>query len=522
MDPTLLIEAGKGAIVGGLIGWLTNRLAVWMLFHPKKERRVFGKKVPLTPGLVVKNQEKLAEAIGRAVSRDLLDSETLLEHFQQLNLAAPIRSLLLEERKELAASDQSLADLLGPEHRPGLEKIQASIAEDLAGRLELLTESLERGDPTARTVIRGALGDAFESPIGDYLKPEQRLALRRWLMAQAQTYLSSASGDEFLQRSVSRVLDSLPGSPALDALVDLAQEIIDPLVPDITEALQGGMAEYIASKDFADLARPRLARRLYELIIDRYPMAAMFLSEKTIREMLDQRWDAIADEAEALLRHEKLNARISEYIREHGPEMLANLGNSFAEEQKNERLVRLIADELRNLALNALNGEQLARAVDELMDQAAGYSASDIVERNEAWLDEVTRLASVRLGAWLRKERGMEIVRETMETFIHGLLFRKPVSEIVRFLPEEEWEAMSHVLGQMVQRRALRLLPTILREHVDIAGLVTAKIRDFDSEQIEQIILRVSGRELKGIVRLGGVIGLVVGAVMQVIYHLTG
>ncbi|HMZ51491.1 MAG TPA: DUF445 family protein, partial [Candidatus Sumerlaeota bacterium] len=91
---TILLEALKGAITGSIVGWLTNWLAVWMLFHPRKPWRIFGLPVPLTPGLVVKNHARLAEAIGRSVSRDLLAPETILAHLEKTNLAGTIEELL--------------------------------------------------------------------------------------------------------------------------------------------------------------------------------------------------------------------------------------------------------------------------------------------------------------------------------------------------------------------------------------------------------------------------------------------
>ena len=39
-------------LIGGLIGWITNALAIWMLFHPYHEKKFLGLRVPFTPGLI--------------------------------------------------------------------------------------------------------------------------------------------------------------------------------------------------------------------------------------------------------------------------------------------------------------------------------------------------------------------------------------------------------------------------------------------------------------------------------------
>jgi len=63
-------------ILGGLIGYYTNDIAIKMLFRPYKAVYVLGKKVPFTPGLIPSNQERLGQNIANAilagVLRDLL------------------------------------------------------------------------------------------------------------------------------------------------------------------------------------------------------------------------------------------------------------------------------------------------------------------------------------------------------------------------------------------------------------------------------------------------------------------
>ena len=46
-------------LVGAVIGYFTNFIAVKMLFFPKREIRVFGKRLPFTPGAIPKGKERL-------------------------------------------------------------------------------------------------------------------------------------------------------------------------------------------------------------------------------------------------------------------------------------------------------------------------------------------------------------------------------------------------------------------------------------------------------------------------------
>lgn len=68
-----------GPLIGAIIGYFTNFIAVKMLFHPHTEKRLFGKRLPFTPGVIPKNKPRLAHAIGEAVANVLLTKQDIAE-----------------------------------------------------------------------------------------------------------------------------------------------------------------------------------------------------------------------------------------------------------------------------------------------------------------------------------------------------------------------------------------------------------------------------------------------------------
>lgn len=65
-------------LVGALIGYCTNYIAIKMLFRPRKPVYVLGKKIPFTPGVIPKNQDRIASAVGNAVGHTLFTKEDIL------------------------------------------------------------------------------------------------------------------------------------------------------------------------------------------------------------------------------------------------------------------------------------------------------------------------------------------------------------------------------------------------------------------------------------------------------------
>ena len=70
-------------LVGGAIGYVTNRLAVKMIFRPIEPRRVLGVTVQ---GLIGRRQEEIAVSIGRVVGAHLVSHEDVVAAFESLDL----------------------------------------------------------------------------------------------------------------------------------------------------------------------------------------------------------------------------------------------------------------------------------------------------------------------------------------------------------------------------------------------------------------------------------------------------
>ncbi|UCD66512.1 MAG: DUF445 family protein [Deltaproteobacteria bacterium] len=67
-------------LIGALIGWLTNYIAIKMLFHPKDEIRIFF--IPVQ-GVFPKRQKDFARKLGQIVSEELVSAEDVTAHLKE-------------------------------------------------------------------------------------------------------------------------------------------------------------------------------------------------------------------------------------------------------------------------------------------------------------------------------------------------------------------------------------------------------------------------------------------------------
>lgn len=64
-------------LIGAVIGYVTNDIAIRMLFRPRTAKYIFGIKLPFTPGLIPKEKSRIAASIGQTISKNLMNVKVL-------------------------------------------------------------------------------------------------------------------------------------------------------------------------------------------------------------------------------------------------------------------------------------------------------------------------------------------------------------------------------------------------------------------------------------------------------------
>ncbi len=78
-------------LIGAVIGYLTNSVAIRMLFRPLKRVTLLGIPVPFTPGVIPRQREELADRIATMVARELLTEDVFLRRIESDTLKQALR-----------------------------------------------------------------------------------------------------------------------------------------------------------------------------------------------------------------------------------------------------------------------------------------------------------------------------------------------------------------------------------------------------------------------------------------------
>ncbi|MGE5655786.1 MAG: DUF445 domain-containing protein [Actinomycetota bacterium] len=126
MDPSQLWLFFAPPVVGGIIGYFTNDIAIKMLFRPYRPIYISGRQLPFTPGLIPRNQERLAKRISDTIMGSLLTPEELQNLARRLLETERVQGAILWLLK--LALDQVKAD-----NEQKTAKILANVLRDLLG-----------------------------------------------------------------------------------------------------------------------------------------------------------------------------------------------------------------------------------------------------------------------------------------------------------------------------------------------------------------------------------------------------
>jgi len=138
---------------GAIIGFVTNVIAIRMLFRPLKEVRIFGIRLPFTPGILPRQRKNLAISIGSMVERELLTPEILRERLSRDDVRGRIKqaislfteNILEKTPKELSSDGGNILLEKAPSALEKVYPILTSAVMEFVNRKDIRRELESKG-----------------------------------------------------------------------------------------------------------------------------------------------------------------------------------------------------------------------------------------------------------------------------------------------------------------------------------------------------------------------------------------
>lgn len=145
-------------LVGAVIGYITNDIAIRMLFRPRTAKYIFGYKIPFTPGLIPKEKSRIASSIGDAISKNLMNREvlekTLLADEMIDKIKKGINDFVNIQKSNNETIEQFLSHYLSAED---VKYMSESVSNDLSAQIHTALSSAQLGTKIASIVVAHVL-----------------------------------------------------------------------------------------------------------------------------------------------------------------------------------------------------------------------------------------------------------------------------------------------------------------------------------------------------------------------------
>ena len=516
-----LLRAVVTIVSGALAGGLTNTVAIWMLFHPYRPPRIRGWRIRLIQGAVPKNQARLAGAIGRAVGDRLLTERDLRRVLAEPEFRQAFDEALERFLHEVLEVERgSLRELLGPEVMAMADPVVEELLDHAVGRIEqhLESDAFEKAVEERAATLTELVA---ERPVSDILTPprEARLA------TAAEEWLQGAVSSERFHRTVSEYLEH-----ATDHLLVPTLTIRDMLPPGVIGAVESAIADFVplAIRRIAAVlenpgARERVERAIHD-VLGRFLQDLRFHQRMVARVVLSG--DAVKRAVDTI-RVEGAE-RISILFRERKVEDAMAAGIRDAIEDLLDRPVTEVLGSPGDPAVAEASGTLSAWLVGLVRDPSAQDFVGDRVQASlkrvsgKTWGELLDDVPPERVSVWVvkaaRSDVAGSVYREAGRRLAAALLER-PIGRPARWLPANATRSIQAAMGEPLWQWLQSQIPSVTRR-LDVARRVEEKVREFPVERMEELVRRVTERELRTIVYLGYALGAFIGCILVLVNSL--
>ena len=521
-------------LLGAIIGYVTNRIAIKMLFRPLNPKRILGIRVPLTPGVIPRNRFDLARTIATMVSEQLLSPAALREQLDTPGFRQNLSVWIRDRRRSL---------------------MQTPLFEGNGGT---------GGLPVSNSDVNGHAGAAGNPD------PQPLDGLLEELLA---TFLASPQCARMVQSLADKVANDLGGKRVSD--ITSAEQLTDFVHENVLPALRNPELGNTASEFVSNWLRDQLNqnKRLREyltpenlqavqgLIRNNLPTATWLvfnwlrqpdMSHKLVQ--IGQDWveDTVSNQSlltQAIL---SLSGKKEEAIRDM-PSIIGRLVDEAERSLSTPEMQDLIAEAV-GITLDRISGRRIKWLIGQ-NEQTIYWMADRATRGAFAALSETSR-ASVREAASRFYEKNSQatleemaertlgvrtsVVSDTTASLMLNYLTApetpRQITGLARHagtngdgtngggdgntvtlgelfpLSDEAGERLDEYLSGQVVEFLSAQLPELSRI-IDVETLVTKRIDSFDVRQVERLVLSISGTHLRWINWFGAGLGAIIGLI---------
>ncbi len=507
-------------LLGAFIGYMTNYVAIRMLFKPLKPWYIFGLRVPMTPGVIPSKRKQLAENIGEMVGGHLLTSTDVSQALNEEGFKLELRELIDNRITETLALPLGPVASIIPERFRSYFKVGIKI---LRWRSLKHLHSHIRSDAFAAQVtpaITSHLQTFLNQPLNDILSAQNQDELQKNIETGVANFLSSHGVEQWVRETVGSKIDTFIAADR--TLNDILPAELKTLLLDRLEAETPQLISKLAKLLEEPLVQEQIALGITNAVsaftANLGPMGALlggFLNPETISEKVREYLQNKGDEISQWLYDDTVQEKVAAILRDRADNFLSapasNLFNKLTPETLpilrdgiTDQVITLLRDPATAKTVAALSGETLAtqrqRPIQEIIADLFGEHST---EQTLNWTaNEVIKL--------LRSTTVKRLLDKVVIDLVEDRLLQAPIGKLSDFLPQEVQRGISDYLLQQLGNILVREVPGLV-DTLNIRRIVARKVNTLDLLRLEGLLLSIMEEQFKYINLFGALLGFLIG-----------
>lgn len=492
------------SIIGGIIGYLTNWIAIKMLFRPYEEKKIFGMKVPFTPGLIPKEKTRIAKSVGNAIGEHLLSSEIIVKSLCSENMNNRLKIWIRQKVYSLITTKKTLEDkfkeFLDYKYEYFITALKTSLS-----KLTINNLKNEKNRDKMKEIIKIKL-DKILSLNGNHI-------INNHIYKQIKASLINNTNEYLKSDNFKHVLKSL----IIENIKD--EEVLNKKIGDIIPSnFSSNIKVYVYRK------KDNLSNYINEMLKEEENINKL---KNILKEVINNNVNSFMSmfvDVNAI--SDKTIVFLEEYLqREETKEEMVSLVNKSIDkildtdlqdiiENIPENNKDVIVDETVDILCEKFqNTEMILEIIEKIESHIQGKSSlNDIIEKIN--IDPYKFINSI-IDKFIDSENFEVIINNLISDIIENFM-KTPIYELTQGNEEgilnTSYQMAKNVYNRFIENQAEEVISIL-----DIASIVEDRINEFDVYLAEEIILEISSKELKAITWLGGLLGALIGILSPIL-----
>lgn len=457
-------------ILGGIIGYFTNWLAIKMLFLPRKPKYIGKLKLPFTPGLIPKERERLSKKIAIVCEENILNKETIKENLFTEQNKEKVYLLIEKNLNNLIEKDYEIKEVL---EKINQDDILIKLEEKSIYYIENYLNNEKNQDEFANFLTNKIV--YFIKNINKYGSIKQNIN---------NIILNIAFNKETELKISNKKINEIISSENIGKIKFAIFENMPKVFEIIIDKLENNTE--------LDNKLREITKKIIEENVN--GLAGLFLNTDKIYESIKNNIILNIKNAE---NQNMIGLKIFEYI------------SSYQNKQISE-IYEKLPNELQTIIKEKISKENLEQILNKVFFEK--YFKEDalynIIEKNIPNFEQNINIYIKKFINNGFKEKVIGILKNILEQNKEKILSFKINLFLEKISLVKYKENIFKYIEKFIEKEGDKIL-----SEIHISNMVENKINSFDVVMIENLIISVAKKELNAITIMGGILGFIIGLV---------